>query len=132
MAPSSSAATFPHAAGEACVLCGGTRRTYLFVVGRSYAMDDDSERAVRGMLASGATRRKVLVIVDRGGPHATLRDDPRLDLTTMTADAALAALPLATFDGAFLNGALEHADPVALLQRGRAALTPGGDLVAVV
>src|ERR1017187_6049766 len=126
MAPSSSSATFPHAAGEAGVLCCGTRRTYLFVVGRSrmtrcddcqlvfrteppeerrlsavaesYAMDDDSERAVRGMLALGATRRKVLVIVDRGGPHATLRDDPRLDLTTMTADAALAALPLATFD----------------------------------
>jgi len=160
MASSSTAATLPHGQVlpvEACVLCGGTRRTYLFVVGRSrmtrcdecqlvfrsdegrlsagaesYAMDDDSERAVRGMLASGASRRKVLVIVDRGGPHATLREDPRLDLTTMTADAALAALPLATFDGAFLNGALEHADPVALLKRVRAALKPGGDLVAVV
>src|SRR5580704_15863124 len=111
MAPSSSAATLPHGQVlpvEACVLCGGTRRTYLFVVGRSrmtrcdecqlvfrtdegrlaggaesYAMDDDSERAVRGMLAGGGSRRKVLVIVDRGGPHATLRDDPRLDLTTM-------------------------------------------------
>jgi SAM-dependent methyltransferase len=138
------------------LLCGGTRRTYLFVVGRSrmtrcdecqlvfrtdegrlsveaesYALDDDSERAIRGMLA-GAGRRKVLVVADRGGPHATLRDDPRLDCTTMGAEAALAALPVGTFDAAFLNGALEYADPVALLKRVRAALKPGGDLVAVV
>ena len=61
-----------HAPGETCVLCGGARRTYLFVVGRSrmtrcdecqlvsrtdegrlsgeaesYALDTDSERAIR-------------------------------------------------------------------------------------
>src|ERR1035438_572208 len=106
MQTSPSAATITHAAGDACVLCGGTRRTYLFVVGRSrmtrcdscqlvsrtdqgrlsveaesYALDDDSERAIRAMLAGGSARRKVLAIVDRGGPHATLRADPRLDVT---------------------------------------------------
>ena len=152
-----SAATIAHAVGDACVLCGGTRRTYLFVVGRSrmtrcdqcqlvsrtdegrlsveaesYGLDDDSERAIRGMLAGGASRRKVLALVDRGGPHATLRADPRLEVTLMTGEAAQAALPLAAFDAAFINGAIEHADPVALLRRVRAALKPGGDLVVVV
>ncbi|MGH7293788.1 MAG: hypothetical protein ACRELB_02590, partial [Polyangiaceae bacterium] len=64
-----------HAASESCVLCGSPRRTYLFVVGRSrmtrcdecllvsrsdegrlsaeaesYALDADSERAIRAML----------------------------------------------------------------------------------
>src|ERR1700722_19674578 len=134
-----SAATNAHAAGDACVLCGGTRRTYLFVVGRSrmtrcdqcqlvsrsdegrlsveaesYGLDDDSERAIRGMLADGASRRELLAIVDRGGPPATLRADPRLDVTLMTGEAALAALPVAGFDAAFINGAVAPSDPVAL------------------
>ncbi len=159
--PSPTPATPAHAdavaAGDACVLCGGTRRTYLFVVGRSrmtrcehcqlvtrtdegrlsveaesYALDDDSERAIRGMLASGASRRKVLCVVDRGGAHAMLRSDPRLDVTVMTGEAAQTALPVAAFDAAFVNGAVEHADPVGLLRRVRAALKPGGDLVVVV
>jgi SAM-dependent methyltransferase len=157
MQTSNHAANSAHTAVDACVLCGGTRRTYLFVVGRSrmtrcdqcqlisrtdegrlsveaesYALDDDSERVIRGMLAGGASRRKVLAIVDRGGPHATLRADPRLDVTVMSGEAAQAALPVASFDAAFVNGAVEHADPVALLKRVRAALKPGGDLVVVV
>jgi hypothetical protein len=152
--PVSSPASAP---ADACVLCGGTRRTYLFVVGRSrmtrceqcqlvsrtdegrlsveaesYGLDDDSERAIRGMLAGGAARRKVLAIVDKGGAHATLRADPRLDVTVMSGEAAQAALPLGAFDAAFVNGAIEHADPVALLRRVRNALKPGADLVVVV
>jgi SAM-dependent methyltransferase len=144
-------------AGDACVLCGGTRRTYLFVVGpsrmtrcdecqlitrsdegrpgveaESYALDDDSERAIRSMLAPAGSHRKVLCIVDRGGANARLRDDARLDVTVMTAEEALAALPHAAFDAAFVNGAVEHVDPLALLRRVRAALRPGGDLVVVV
>jgi SAM-dependent methyltransferase len=144
-------------AGEACVLCGSTRRTYLFVVGRSrmtrcdecqlvarsddgrlaaeaesYAIDDDSERAIHAALApAGGGRRKVLCVVDRGGARARLREDPRLELTTVTGDEALGGLSGA-FDAAFVNGAVEHVDPVALLRRVRAALKPGGDLVVVV
>jgi hypothetical protein len=153
----SPAATPGHANGDACVLCGSVRRTYLFVVGRSrmtrcdecqlvsrsdegrlsvqsesYALDDDSERQIRAMLASGGARRKVLAIVDRGGPHATLRADPRLDVTVVTGNEALSALPLGAYDAGFVNGAVEHFEPLALLKRVRAALKPGGDLVVVV
>src|SRR5450631_328879 len=134
-------------AGDACVLCGGTRRTYLFVVGpsrmtrcdecqlitrsdegrpgveaESYALDDDSERAIRSMLAPAGSHRKVLCIVDRGGENARLRPDARLDVTLMTGEEALASLPHAAFDAAFVNGAVEHVDPLALLRRVRAAL----------
>jgi SAM-dependent methyltransferase len=160
-------------AGDACVLCGGTRRTYLFVVGpsrmtrcdecqlitrsdegpvqvarahssptsesgrpgaeaESYALDDDSERAIRSMLAPAGSHRKVLCVVDGGGANARLRDDARLDVTLVTGEEALTALPLASFDAAFVNGAVEHVDPLALLKRVRAALRPGGDLVVVV
>ncbi|HEX3343290.1 MAG TPA: methyltransferase domain-containing protein, partial [Polyangiaceae bacterium] len=145
-------------AGDACVLCGGTRRTYLFVVGpsrmtrcdecqlitrsdesgrpgieaESYALDDDSERAVRSMLAPAGSRRRVLCVVDGGGPNARLRDDPRLEVTVVTSQEALGALPAAAFDAAFVNGAVEHVDPLALLRRVRASLRPGGDLVVVV
>lgn len=147
----------PGAASDACVLCGGTRRTYLFVVGRSrmtrceqcqliaraddgrqhveaesYALDADSDRAIRGMLAGDASRRKVLAIVDKGGAHAALSADPRLDVTVLTGEAAQAALPVGAFDAAFVNGTLEHTEPLALLKRVRAALKPGGDLVVVV
>lgn len=157
MQTSPMAAARAQASGEACVLCGSARRTYLFVVGRSrmtrcdecqlisrtdegrlsveaesYALDDDSERAIRAMVAPAGTRRKVLCVVDRGGPNARLKDDPRLDVTLVTGDEALASLPHAAFDAAFVNGAVEHADPLALLRRVRAALRPGGDLVVVV
>ena len=50
----------------------------------------------------------------------------------MGSDEAAASLPHGTFDAAFLNGALEHTDPLALLRKVRAALRPGGDLVVVV
>jgi SAM-dependent methyltransferase len=157
MPSTQAAASMATAPADKCVLCGSSRRTYLFVVGRSrmtrcdecqlicrtdegrhgaeaesYAIDDDSERALRTLVAGGAPRRKVLAIVDRGGPHATLRQDPRLEVTTVSGDEALAALPLAAFDAAFVNAAIEHVDPLALLRRVRAALRPGGDLVVVV
>ncbi|HEY8041411.1 MAG TPA: glycosyltransferase [Polyangiaceae bacterium] len=157
-APAVSAATRTYAAGEPCALCRGTRRTYLFVVGpsrmtrcdecqlvfrsddgrpveaESYALDDDSGRAIRSMLAPAATsaRRKVLCIADKGGPGALLHEDPRLDVTVVTGQEVLSSVQHATFDAAFVNGAIEHADPLALLRRVRAALRPGGDLVIVV
>jgi hypothetical protein len=136
----SHAATPGHPNGDVCVLCGSGRRTYLFVVGRSrmtrcdecqlvsrsdegrlsvqsesYALDDDSERQIRAMLAAGGTRRKVLAIVDRGGPHTTLREDPRLDVTLVTGTEALSALPVGAYDAAFVNGAVEQSEPLALL-----------------
>src|ERR1700722_15262883 len=123
MQTSPASAPGAHAAPDACVLCGGTRRTYLFVVGRSrmtrcdecqlisrsdegrlsveaesYALDADSERAIRGMLAGGGGRRKVLCVVDRGGADARLRDDGRFDVTVTTSDEALASLPHGAFD----------------------------------
>jgi Glycosyl transferase family 2 len=156
--PASGART--RAAGDNCLLCGSSRRTYLYVLGpsrmtrcdecqlvtrsdegmpsveaQSYALDDDSERAVRSMLAPGSARRKVLCVVDRGGIHARLRDDARLDVTVLTGEEALVSptsSPPASFDAAFINGAIEHADPLALLRRVRAALRPGGDVVIVV
>jgi SAM-dependent methyltransferase len=98
----------------------------------SYALDDDSERAIRSMLTHGGGRRKVLCVIDRGGPGARLRDDAHLDVTVMTGEEALASSAHAAFDAAFVNGAVEHTDPLALLRRVRTALRPGGDLVVVV
>jgi hypothetical protein len=157
MQTSPAAVARTHASGDACVLCGSVRRTYLFVAGRSrmtrcdecqlvsrmdegrlsveaesYALDSDSEQAIRGMLAPGGTRTKLLCVIDRGGDLARLRDDPRLDVTVVTGEEALAALPHAAFDAAFVNGAVEHADPLALLRRVRGALRPGGELVVIV
>jgi hypothetical protein len=142
---------------EACALCGSTRCSYLFVVGRarmtrcddcqlvsrtddgrftvevdSYSLDDDSERAVRAiLLPEGARRRKVLQVVDGGAPAARLRDDPRIDATVVRSDATQ-GLPAASFDAAFVNAAIERGEPLPLLRRVRAALRPGGDLVVVV
>jgi SAM-dependent methyltransferase len=157
MQTSPAAVARTHASGDACVLCGSVRRTYLFVAGRSrmtrcdecqlvsrmdegrlsveaesYALDSDSEQAIRGMLAPGGTRAKLLCVIDRGGDLARLHDDPRLDVTVVTGEEALAALPHAAFDAAFVNGAVEHADPLALLRRVRGALRPGGELVVIV
>lgn len=140
---------------EPCVLCGGTRRTYLVVGGRSrmtrcgdcqlvlraddgrhtvesesFGLDDDSERAIREMLAGGDSRRRVLAVVDGAGA-ARLHDDPRLDVTVVTS-AQIDALPEGPFDAAFVNGAIESADPRAVMRRVRAVLRPGGDLVVVV
>ncbi|MGH7297828.1 MAG: glycosyltransferase [Polyangiaceae bacterium] len=71
-------------------------------------------------------------MVDRGGEAARLQGDARLDVTLTTSAEAATSLPHAAFDAAFLNGALEHVDPLALLRKVRAALRPGGDLVVVV
>jgi SAM-dependent methyltransferase len=147
---------------DPCVLCGGTRRSYLFVVGRSrmtrcdacqlvvrsdegrlavrpesYALDEDTDRAVRAMLGGGkSARRRVIAVVDGSNPdsnpRAKLGADRGLDVTYVTADHALAQLPPGGFDAAFVNGAIEHADPLPLLQRIRHILRPGGDLVVLV
>jgi hypothetical protein len=117
---------------EECQLVSRTDEGRLSIEAESYAIDDDSDAAIRSMLAPTATRRRVLCVVDRGGPHARLRDDPYLDVTAVTGDEALASLPHAAFDAAFVNGAVEHADPLALLRRVRSALRPGGDLVVIV
>ena len=145
------------AAVEPCALCGGTRFSYLFVLGRSrmtrcdacqlvvrsdegrlsvtpesYALDADTERAVRAMLRRGNAPRRVLGVVDGTNPRARLGLDPRLDVTYVTGDAAERDLPVGAFDAAFVNGAIEHHDPVPLLTRVRAAVRPGGDLVVLV
>src|ERR1700691_2013595 len=130
MQTSPAAVARTHASGDACVLCGSVRRTCLFVAGgsrmtrcdecqlvsrmdegrlsveaESYALDSDSEQAIRGMLAPGGTRTKLLCVIDRGGDLARLRDDPRLDVTVVTGEEALAALPHAAFDAAFVHRA---------------------------
>ncbi len=144
-------------ASDPCVLCGGTRRSYLFVVGpsrmtrcdacqlvvrsdqgrlsvlpESYALDDDTDDAVRAMLARGDARRRVLAIVDGGNPSSRLRPDARLDVTYMTGHEALGQIAGGSFDAAFVNASLENADPLPLLTRVRAALRRGGDLVVLV
>ena len=144
------------ARGDACVLCGGTRRTYLVVDDRSrmtrcdecqlvlraddgrhalesesFGLDDDTEHAIREMLAGGSSRRKLLAVVDGADAHARLRDDPRLDVTTVTS-AQIDSLPAGPFDAAFVNGSIESVDPNAVMRRVRAALRPGGELVVVV
>ena len=86
--PASGART--RAASDTCVLCGSTRRTYLYVVGpsrmtrcdecqlvsrsdegmpsveaESYALDDDSERAIRSMLAPGGCAQRTECHISR-------------------------------------------------------------------
>jgi hypothetical protein len=120
---------------EECQLVSRSDEGRLSAEAESYALDDDSERAIRSMLAGSeptSLRRRVLAVVDRGGPRARLQDDPRLDVTLMTGEEAIASGPQGLFDAAFVNGAVEHGDPLALLRRVRAALRPGGDLVVVV
>ena len=104
----------------------------LGVMPESYALDDDTENAVRAMLTRGAAKRRVLAIVDGGNPHARLKPDPRLDVTYTRGDDPHAQLPTGGFDAAFINGSIEQADPLALLSRVRSALRPGGDLVVLV
>ncbi len=84
------------------------------------------------MLAGDGGRRRVLCVVDRAGAEAQLRPDARLEVTVVTGSEVLQLQSHASFDAAFVNGAIEHADPLALLRRVRAALRPGGDLVVVV
>jgi hypothetical protein len=142
---------------EPCVLCGATRRSYLFVVGpsrmtrcdacqlvtrsdegrltvqpESYALDDDTEATVRAMLAQGSARRRILAVVDGANVQARLKADPRFEVTTITGHDALAGIAGGPFDAAFVNAAIEHADPVPLLTGIRSALRPGGDLVVLV
>jgi SAM-dependent methyltransferase len=116
------------------------------VTPESYALDADSERTVRGMLARNGTspaspergrdlaqgRRRVLAVVDGVDPHARLVADPRLEVTYVTSAELLAHAPAGPFDAAFVNGAIEHTGPLPLLQRVRGALRPGGDLVVLV
>jgi hypothetical protein len=83
------------------------------------------------MIARGNAKRRVLAVVDGQNPYARLRPDPRFEVTTTAHDLA-DALASAPFDAAFINAAIEHADPLPLLARIRAALRPGGDLVVIV
>jgi hypothetical protein len=129
---------------DECQLVSRSDEGRLSAEAESYALDADSERHVRSMLGSTALgglgrgvastgdRRRVLAVVDRGGPYAHLQADPRLEVVVMSGEEALASPPQGTFDAAFINGAVEHADPLGLLRRVRAALRPEGDLVVVV
>ena len=139
-----------------CVLCGSTRSMYLIVDARSrmtrcahcqlvvrtdegrlsveadsFALDEDCDRSIRTMLAGARPRSRVVAVVDGDNPHARLSADPRLDVTVVSS-VALASLPRGAFDAAFINGALEFADPLATMRRVRDALKPGADVVAVV
>ena len=148
-----------HAPGETCVLCGSARRTYLFVVGRSrmtrcdecqlvsrtdegrlsaeaesYALDADSERAIRGDARARAARaRKVLCVIDRGGADARLRDDGRLDVTVVTSEEAL-AVPARTPRSTRRSSTAPSSTPTRWRSCAGSAprCVPGGDLVVVV
>src|SRR5882672_7102859 len=77
-------------------------------------------------------RGRILQIVNQRGAmdSADGRDFVTLELRDHA--AVLESPDHATFDGAFVNGAVEHvADPVALLRRVRAAVRPGGAIVVV-
>jgi SAM-dependent methyltransferase len=138
-----------------CVLCGSTRSEYLMVGARSrmvrctecqlvlrtddgrltveaesFALDDDSERAVHAMLTHGEKRR-VLEVVDGDNPRARLRSDDKLDMTVVRSDA-LDKLQQGAFDAAFVNGAIELVNPLAVMRAVHRALRPGGDVVVVV
>ena len=109
---------------DACQLVSRTDEGRPGVEAESYALDDDSERAIRSCWLAGAARRKVLASSTAAAPTRRLRADPRLDVTVRSGEAALAPCP-AEFDAAFVNGAVEHVDPVALLKV-RAALKSRG------
>jgi hypothetical protein len=114
-----------------CQLVLRTDDGRLTVEAESFALDEDSERTIRGMLASTSARRKVLAVIDGGGPDARLSDDVRLEVTTTTSEA-LESLPRGAFDAAFVNGSIEFENPLAVMRRVHAALRPGGDMVVVV
>jgi SAM-dependent methyltransferase len=117
---------------DACQLVVRSDEGRLSVTPESYALDDDSDDAVRGMLARGNGRRRVLAVVDGTNPHARLKPDARLEVTYVNA-VELEAQPLnQPFDAALVNASIEHADPLPLLRRIRAALRPDGDLVVLV
>jgi hypothetical protein len=142
--------------GGACTLCGQTRRMYLFVVGRSrvtrceecllvsrvdeeprrdepdsYVLDSDSEAKVRSWIAGDGGRRRVLQVVDGDDPRARLRPDPRLDVVTTSSQRVASALEPDAFDAVFVNAAVEHTAPLALMRRLRTAVRRGGDLVVL-
>ncbi len=147
-------------AATPCALCGGRRRDHLFVVGqarmtrchecslvsrtggedvpvqaRSHRLDALSERRLRGLLPADAGAMRVLQI-SMGGEQAWLNDEAGRTSVRLTLPDEAGALALQAgsgFDAVFLNGALEYTgDPVALLRGARAALRPGGVLIAVV
>jgi hypothetical protein len=141
-----------------CALCGGTHRSYLFVLRQtrmtrchhcglisrresalepktdSYLLDADSERALHAAVAGkGGAPRRVLQLVRGESPSARLKKDSALDVTTVLISGdrptTLAAVK-GTYDVAFLNGVLEFvSDPVGLLRRVRAHVVPGGTVV---
>ena len=138
-------------AGVQCVLCGGRRRDYLFVVGSarmtrchdcgliartgpspgtaaSYHLDDDSARAVLAGLPQG----RILQIADGSAalPSADGREFVTVDPRHLP-EAVDSAEPR-SFDAALVNGAVELvADPVALLRRIARTVRAGGAVVVV-
>ncbi len=101
------------------------------VEAESVALDDDSERAIRGMLArAGSGKQRVLAVVDGGKARARLPDDPRLDVMVVASDG-IASLPRGAFDAAFVNASIEFNDPLAVMRAVRAALRPSGHVVVV-
>jgi hypothetical protein len=105
-------------------------------IGRSYALDADSERALRApFVRAGATQRVLQVLV---GDHqsAGLHAECGLELTTITLpmdESRLTVLAPASFDGVFVNAAVEQvADPLELLRYLRTLVRSGGTLVVVV
>src|SRR4051812_31580240 len=129
-----------------CVLCGGRRHDYLFVVGtvrmmrchecglisrsggaggvgRSFLLDADAAAGVRQMLPRGP----ILQIVNRGGALASGDGREFTTLDLQRDGAGIDVLPPQAYDGALVNGTIEDvADPVALLRRVRAAVRRGG------
>jgi hypothetical protein len=138
-------------AATQCALCGGRRRDYLFVVGSvrmmrchecglisrsggdasnapSFLLDVDSAAAIKALLPPG----RILQIVNQRGALSSA--DGREFVTVELRDhaTALESAQAQLFDGAFVNGAVEHvADPVALLRRVRTAVRRGGAIVVV-
>lgn len=140
-----------HSAGIQCVLCGGRRRDYLFVIGSarmtrchecglisrtgsdaatggSFKLDRDSAAGVVNALPRG----RILQIADA---EAALPPGDGREFVTLAARADAKAIEAAeqrSFDAALVNGAIEQvAEPVMLLRQVARAVRAGG-VVAVL
>ncbi len=139
------------ATGKECVLCGATRRDYLFVAGSarmtrchecglisragtmapgqvpSYRLDADAARA----LMAGLPRGRILQVADVGAVLASADGREFVDVPAYDLPQALGSMPASEpFDGALVNGAVEQVpDPVALLRLVARAVRPGAPVV---
>ena len=134
-----------------CALCNGRRRDYLFVVGTvrmtrchecglisrtgpetssvpSFLLDPDSAGMVQKQLPQG----RILQLVYQRGALASAADRQFVTVDLGNGGGWSESGEPQSFDGALLNGVIEHvADPVALVRRVRSSLRPGGTLVIV-